>query len=172
MKAISLIVTKAEPGTKSDNIRGIISNLRDSVAGMGPRKKDKFQSVLDELLASGRIYFIERPRTRNQNTLDSPILQQIYDSSSFWERDVTNIVDMSQVNFSVSGDILNKLRDKDNELFKIEFQNFLDFMEDRCQNIFIKNSFSLMNVVKTLERDAETSSESREFLGEMQELNK
>ena len=167
-----MVVTKAEPGTKSENIKGIISNLRDSVAGMGPKKKERFQSVVDELLASGRIYFIERPRTRNQNTLDSPILQQIYDSSSFWERKVKNIVDMSQINFSVSGEVLNQLRDKDNEMFKIEFQNFLDFMETRCKNIFLKNSFSLMNIVKTLERDAVTSSESREFLGEMQELNK
>ena len=137
------------------------------MAGMGPKKKERFQSVVDELLASGRIYFIERPRTRNQNTLDSPILQQIYDSSKPWDRKVTNIVDMSQINFSVSGEILNQLRDKDNEMFKIEFQNFLDFMETRCKNIFINNSYSLVNVVKTLERDAVTSSESREFLGEM-----
>lgn len=128
---------------------------------MGPKKKEKFQGVVDELLASGRIYFIEKPKSKNQSTLDSPILQQIYDSSSFWERPVKNIVDMSQINFSVSGEILRYLRDDDNELFKLEFQSFLDFMEARCQNIFIKHSFSLLNVVKTLERDAVSSSESR-----------
>ena len=88
LKATSLIVTKADPGTKIENIKAIIANLRDSVAGMGPKKKDKFQSVVDELLTSGRIYCIEKPKSRNQSTLDSPILQQIYDSSSFWTRPV------------------------------------------------------------------------------------
>ena len=57
---------------------------------------------------------------------------------------------MSQINFSVAGEILRYLRDEDNEMFKIEFQGFLSFMEERCKNIFINHSFSLINVVKTL----------------------
>ena len=57
---------------------------------------------------------------------------------------------MSQINFSVAGEILRYLRDEDNEMFKIEFQGFLNFMEKRCKNIFIDHSFSLINVVKTL----------------------
>jgi hypothetical protein len=48
------------------------------------------------------------------------MLQQIYDKTEFWVRAHSkNVVDMSDVNFSVAQEILKSLGDfQDNELFR------------------------------------------------------
>ena len=55
------------------------------------------------MLRTNRIYLIEKPKKANQNPLESPILQKVYDESEFWVRTVSNnVADMKDVNFSVS----------------------------------------------------------------------
>lgn len=58
------------------------------------------------MLKNDKIFLVERPKSVGQCTLPSTILQQIYDKTTFWERDLSktnrNIVDMSAINFSVS----------------------------------------------------------------------
>ena len=39
LKATSILITKADPNTKIENIREIIVNLRDSVKGMGMKQR-------------------------------------------------------------------------------------------------------------------------------------
>ena len=124
LKAISLLITKADPNTKVENLKSMIINLRESVAGMGSRQKLKYQGLLDEIVKTNRIYFIEKPKNIHQSTLDSPILQKIYDESVFWERPVhknKNVVEMEEIHFSVSNEILKEIRDRDNELFREDF---------------------------------------------------
>jgi hypothetical protein len=84
LKATSILITKADPNTQQDNIKNILTNLRDSTSGMGLKQKAKYQSLINDVLNNSRFYFIERPRTANQGTLDLPILQKIYDNSYFW----------------------------------------------------------------------------------------
>lgn len=62
------------------------------------------------MINKGKIFIIEKPEQAGHQTRENNILQQIYDKTTFWERSITkNVVDMSEINFSVAKEILNEL---------------------------------------------------------------
>jgi hypothetical protein len=46
---------------------------------------------------------------------------------------------MEDINFSVANEIIKELRDKDNEVFRDEFETFMQHMEDRKQGVIISH---------------------------------
>ena len=70
---------------------------------MEPKEKIYYQELIDDLLVNNKIYFIEKPKDIHSKTQECNILHQIYANSSFWVRPIKkNVVDMSDINFSVS----------------------------------------------------------------------
>lgn len=88
-------------------------------------------------------------------------------------RDVNkNIVDMSEINFSVASEILNSLNSYgDNELFKEEYAHFMNFMSERMSQILVKHEYSLKNIINILTIDAESGLEDHTFLEAMDKFN-
>ena len=62
---------------------------------------------------------------------------------------------MSEINFSVAGEILNGLFSfRANKLFKTDFDHFMDYMQNRINKILLNDEYSLKNIVETLKMDA------------------
>lgn len=74
---------------------------------------------------------------------------------------------MSPINFSVAKEIISKLRDTDNELFREEFDDFMSQISRRIKDIITEDKASLANIINTLKNDAVSKSEDRQFLIDM-----
>lgn len=62
------------------------------------------------MIDKNKIFIIEKPGQVGYKTRENNILSQIYDKTNFWERDIAkNVVDMSEINVSVTKEILNEL---------------------------------------------------------------
>lgn len=79
---------------------------------------------------------------------------------------------MKNINFSVSKEIMTKLRDPDQEVFREEYEAFMKHMNLRTDSMLVTHPSSLINMVKLLSVDAVNSSESRQFLSGMEVFNK
>lgn len=107
-----LLVTKADLNSKIENLKEIVLSLRNTIANLSQKQIERYQKIIDAVIQSDRLFFIEKPKNAYDNRFDDKILQQVYDRSEFWERQINgNTVDMSNINFSVSKEILAKLRD-------------------------------------------------------------
>lgn len=112
LKATSFLVTKADLNSKIENLKEIVLSLRNTIANLSQKQIERYQKIIDAVIQSDRLFFIEKPKNAYDNRFDDKILQQVYDRSEFWERQINgNTVDMSNINFSVSKEILAKLRD-------------------------------------------------------------
>jgi HSP90 family molecular chaperone len=74
---------------------------------------------------------------------------------------------MSPINFSVAKEIISKLRDTDNELFREEFDDFMSQISRRIKDIITEDKASLANIINTLKNDSVSKSEDRQFLIDM-----
>ena len=94
------------------------------------------------MLNNKKIFNFERPTRVNQASPDSKILQEIYEKTQFWERprvEGQNFVDMTDINFSVFKEIIAKLKDVDDPLFKIEFEHFMVHMQERIDGMILNH---------------------------------
>ena len=73
-KATSLLITKADLKTNYENLKGIITALRNSVTNMGTSERLQYQGLIDDLLEKNKIYFIERPKDAYARPVNSNIL--------------------------------------------------------------------------------------------------
>lgn len=65
----------------------------------------------------------------------------------------------------MAGEILNGLFSfRAKQLFKQDFDHFMDYMQNRINKILLNDEFSLKNVVEILKKDAENSVEAHSFL--------
>jgi hypothetical protein len=122
------------------------------------------------MLAKGKIFVIEKPEQANNQTKESDLLRKISEKTTFWERKVyTNVVDMSDINFSVAFEVLGPLTShKGNESFKQEFLFFKNQMNKRIMEILQSHQFALKPIIDILMEDAVGRIDSHAFLEGMQ----
>lgn len=119
LKATCFLVSKAEVGTKLEDIVTILKTLRDTMAGMTAKNRLYFQEFINNMIENNKVFIIEKPKAAGNETQSNNILQTICDKTEFWERKmIGSCADMTNVNFSVAGEVLSELSSyKDNELF-------------------------------------------------------
>lgn len=62
---------------------------------MSTLEKIRFQEMINNMLNNNKIFVIERPEQAGSQTKECDILRQIYEKTTFWEREIKhNIVDM------------------------------------------------------------------------------
>jgi len=55
------------------------------------------------MIENKKIFSIPKPSKSGVNTIENNLLQEIYDKSTFWERNLeNNVADMTPINFSVA----------------------------------------------------------------------
>ncbi len=101
------------------------------------------------MITNNKIFIIERPEQAGNNSKESDILKNIYEKTQFWERNAQrNVVDMSQINFSVADEILAGLSSfKGKALFKEEFDHFMSYMQTKIDTILHKHKYSLKGII-------------------------
>jgi len=84
LKATSFLVTKADVNSKIENLKEIVLSLRNTVANLSPKQIERYQKIIDAVIQSDRLFFIEKPKNAYDPKFDDKILQQVYDRSEFW----------------------------------------------------------------------------------------
>lgn len=62
MKATCFLISKAEVGTKLEDINNILKTLRDTMAGMTVKNRVYFQEFINNMIDNNKVFIIEKPK--------------------------------------------------------------------------------------------------------------
>ena len=155
-------------------MHSILLQLRDGAVGsMNSTKRQNFQEFINDMVSKDKVFTILKPERAGVMSPNNDILKCMYEKTTSWNREHNeSVVDMKDINFEVSREILNELFSfSDNDLFKEEFDHFMGYMEHRIEDILLRNQYSFKSIIDLLKRDALEAPDAHSFLSAMQCLN-